>query len=133
LLVRLNNSEELELNRKAVTIRKHILCMIKASHAGHIGGALSAADMLTEKGFFDASILDTCGSLGSKLPGHPNMFYLPGIETNTGALGHVLAIGSSGKPSRAKSPSSRPSHPSLRPVPMRCSATTLDTCNRMSR
>jgi len=48
--------------------------------------------VLAEKGFFDKSLLDTYGSLGSKLPGHPNMHYLPGIETNTGALGHGLSI-----------------------------------------
>ena len=58
--------------------------------AGHKCLALYAA--LAEKGFFDKSILDTYGSLGSKLPGHPNMHYLPGIEANTGALGHGLSI-----------------------------------------
>ena len=126
----LSTQEELELKKKALTIRKHVLSMIKAGNAGHIGGAMSAADILTalyfhvmrvdpknpawpgrdrfvlsaghkclalyaalaEKGFFDISILETYGSLGSRLPGHPNMFYVPGIETNTGALGHGLSI-----------------------------------------
>ncbi len=129
-MIHLSESEELDLKRKAVTVRMNILRMIRASHAGHVGGALSSADILTalyfhimqvdpknpswpqrdrlilsaghkclalyavlaEKGFFDKSILDTYGSLGSKLPGHPNMFYIPGIETNTGALGHGLSI-----------------------------------------
>jgi transketolase len=126
----LSAGEEVVLKRMAVTIRKDILRMVKAGRAGHIGGALSSADILTalyfnimridphnpswpqrdrfvlsaghkclalyavlaEKGFFDKSLLDTYGSLGSKLPGHPNMHYLPGIETNTGALGHGLSI-----------------------------------------
>ena len=126
----LSKVEEVALKRMAVTIRKDILRMVKAGRAGHIGGALSSADILTalyfkimridphnpswpqrdrfvlsaghkclalyavlaEKGFFDKSLLDTYGSLGSKLPGHPNMHYLPGIETNTGALGHGLSI-----------------------------------------
>ena len=37
-------------------------------------------------------ILDTYGSLKSPIPGHPDMHKLPGIEANTGALGHGLAI-----------------------------------------
>ena len=127
---RLSKVEEVALKRMSATIRKDILRMVKAGRSGHIGGALSSADILTalyfkimrtqphnpswpqrdrfvlsaghkclalyavlaEKGFFDKSLLDTYGSLGSKLPGHPNMHYLPGIETNTGALGHGLSI-----------------------------------------
>ena len=58
--------------------------------AGHKCLALYA--VLAEKGFFDKSILDTYGSLGSKLPGHPDMHKIPGVETNTGALGHGLSI-----------------------------------------
>jgi transketolase len=97
---------------------------------GHIGGALSAIDIMTalyfkimqvdpqnpdwpqrdrfvlsaghkclalyatlaEKGFFSHTILDTYGALGSKLGGHPDMYKVPGVETNTGALGHGLSI-----------------------------------------
>jgi transketolase len=58
--------------------------------AGHKCLVLYAA--LAERGFFDASVLDTYGSLDSPIPGHPNMHKLPGIETNTGALGHGLSI-----------------------------------------
>jgi transketolase len=47
---------------------------------------------LAERGFFDASVLDTYGALDSPVPGHPNMHKLPGVETNTGALGHGLSI-----------------------------------------
>lgn len=58
--------------------------------AGHKCLVLYAA--LAECGFFDESILDTYGALDSKVPGHPNMHKLPGVETNTGALGHGLSI-----------------------------------------
>jgi len=58
--------------------------------AGHKCLVLYAA--LAERGFFDVSVLDTYGSLDSPIPGHPNMHKLPGIETNTGALGHGLSI-----------------------------------------
>lgn len=58
--------------------------------AGHKCLVLYAA--LAERGFFDATILDTYGALDSPIPGHPNMHKLPGIETNTGALGHGLSI-----------------------------------------
>lgn len=125
-----NQSEFLELQKKALAVRKNILRMVKAGGAGHIGGALSATDIITalyfevmnvrpqeplwaqrdrfvlsaghkclalyavlaEKGFFDKELLDTYGSLGSRLPGHPDMHQLPGVESNTGALGHGLSI-----------------------------------------
>ena len=127
---KLNNEEEIKLKKIAVTIRKHVLRMIKAGGAGHIGGALSCTDILTalyfkimrvdpqhpawperdrfvlsaghkclalygtlaERGFFDSSILDTYGALCTKLGGHPDMHKLPGVESNTGALGHGLSI-----------------------------------------
>ena len=127
---KLSNEEEIKLKKTAVQIRKHVLRMIKAGGAGHIGGALSCTDMLTalyfkilridpqnstwperdrfvlsaghkclalygtlaERGFFDSSILDTYGALCTKLGGHPDMHKLPGVESNTGALGHGLSI-----------------------------------------
>ena len=58
--------------------------------AGHKCMALYAA--LAEAGYFDESILDTYGKLNTKLPGHPDMYKLPGVEANTGALGHGLSI-----------------------------------------
>jgi transketolase len=58
--------------------------------AGHKCLVLYSA--LAERGFFDKSILDTYGALDSPVPGHPNMHKLPGIESNTGALGHGLSI-----------------------------------------
>ena len=58
--------------------------------AGHKCLVLYSA--LAERGFFDKSLLDTYGALDSRIPGHPNMHKLPGVETNTGALGHGLSI-----------------------------------------
>jgi transketolase len=58
--------------------------------AGHKCLALYAT--LAEKGFYDKSLLDTYGALCTKLGGHPDMHKLPGIESNTGALGHGLSI-----------------------------------------
>ena len=58
--------------------------------AGH--KAMCQYAVLAERGYFDKSILDTYGSLHSRIPGHPNMQELPGVEANTGALGHGLSI-----------------------------------------
>jgi transketolase len=59
--------------------------------AGH--KCMAQYAVLAEKGFFDKSVLDTYGSLGTRIPGHPDMHKLPGVEANTGALGHGLSIG----------------------------------------
>lgn len=120
----------LELKKAAARCRKNILRMVRAGGHGHVGGALSAMDIITalyfdqmkldpgndkapdrdrfllsaghkclaqyaalaERGFFDQSVLDTYGALASLIPGHPDMHKLPGIEANTGALGHGLSI-----------------------------------------
>lgn len=58
--------------------------------AGHKSMAQYA--VLAEKGYFSKEFLDTYGALKSRLPGHPDMHKLPGIEANTGALGHGLSI-----------------------------------------
>ena len=58
--------------------------------AGH--KCLALYGTLAEKDFFDSSLLDTYGALGTKLGGHPDMHKLPGVESNTGALGHGLSI-----------------------------------------
>ena len=58
--------------------------------AGH--KCLAQYAVLAERGFFDKAILDTYGDLGAKIPGHPDMYKLPGVEANTGALGHGLSI-----------------------------------------
>ncbi len=59
--------------------------------AGH--KCLALYSTLAEKGFFDKSLLDTYGSFKSIFPGHPDMHKVPGVESNTGALGHGLSIG----------------------------------------
>lgn len=58
--------------------------------AGH--KCMAQYAVLAERGFFEEEILDTYGHLHSKIPGHPDMEKLPGIEANTGALGHGLSI-----------------------------------------
>jgi transketolase len=124
------DDERRELERAAVRVRRAILRMLKPGRAGHIGGALSCADILTalyfkvmrvdprrpnwpgrdrfvlsaghkclalyavlaERGFLDECVLDTYGAHCTRLGGHPDMHKVPGIETNTGALGHGLSI-----------------------------------------
>ena len=119
-----------ELALAAARARRLVLRMIEAGQSGHVGGALSAIDIVTAlyldelsidpanplapdrdrfvlsaghkalaqyavlalTGFFPPEILDTYGSINSPVPGHPDMHKLPGIEANTGALGHGLAI-----------------------------------------
>ncbi|MHB8129926.1 MAG: transketolase [Mobilitalea sp.] len=60
--------------------------------AGH--KCMAQYAVLAEKGFFPKELLDTYGKLHTKLPGHPDMHKLPGVEANTGALGHGLSIAS---------------------------------------
>ena len=57
---------------------------------GHATGALYT--VLCAAGYFPESWLDTYMQPRSMLNGHPNRNYLPGVETNTGPLGHGLAI-----------------------------------------
>jgi transketolase len=57
---------------------------------GHCAPALYAT--LAEKGFFPKEDLKTYSQFGSKYIGHPNN-KIPGIEMNTGALGHGLSVG----------------------------------------
>jgi transketolase len=118
------------LHRQALAVRRNIVRLIRAGKAGHVGGSLSAADIVTAlyfhvmkldprqprwaerdrfvlsaghkcmvlysalaaRGYFPEDLLDTYVSLGSKLPGHPDMNKLPGVEASTGALGHGLSI-----------------------------------------
>ena len=124
------NIRVLTLELAAARSRMNLLRMVRAGGHGHVGGALSAIDIVTalyfdvmnidpedpkmeerdrfllsaghkclaqyavlaERGFFDKAVLDTYGELASKIPGHPDMYKLPGVEANTGALGHGLSI-----------------------------------------
>lgn len=124
-------SELAELRLSAARARRNVLRMLEATPAGHVGGALSAIDLvvaiyrhamrlgpanhdaperdrfllsaghkalaqyavLAEVGIIAEEVLDTYGVTDSRLPGHPDMRTLPGVEGNTGALGHGLPIG----------------------------------------
>lgn len=57
---------------------------------GHCVEALYV--VLEAKGFLKKEITETLGQYGSILSGHPTI-EVPGIEVNTGALGHGLPIG----------------------------------------
>jgi transketolase len=57
---------------------------------GHASAALYAA--LAEAGFFPATALDGFMKPLSPLNGHPNRTKVPGVEANTGPLGHGLPI-----------------------------------------
>lgn len=57
---------------------------------GHCTGAFYAT--LAEAGYFDRALLDTYMAPLSRLNGHPNRNYLPGVETNTGPLGHGMPV-----------------------------------------
>ncbi|MBI1169989.1 transketolase [bacterium] len=57
---------------------------------GHATGALYT--VLSAAGYFPEDWLATYMQPKSRLSGHPNRNYLPGIETNTGPLGHGLPV-----------------------------------------
>ncbi|MBT0769327.1 transketolase [Kineosporia sp. J2-2] len=57
---------------------------------GHSAGALYAT--LAAAGFFAEAELDTFAQPLSALNGHPNRVKVPGVETNTGPLGHGLPV-----------------------------------------
>ncbi|MGP0719209.1 transketolase, partial [Escherichia coli] len=48
--------------------------------------------VLAEAGFFPVEWLETYQHANSHLPGHPVRQKTPGIELNTGALGHGLPV-----------------------------------------
>ena len=57
---------------------------------GHTAGALYAT--LAHCGFFARRELETFASPQSALNGHPNRTKVPGVETNTGPLGHGFPV-----------------------------------------
>ncbi len=111
-----------ELEGRARSIRKRIILMNSKSGQGHTGADLSETDILTalyfrimnckedhfilskghgvggyycalaEAGYFPEEWLDSYLGFESKLPGHPVRQKTPGIEFNTGALGHGLSV-----------------------------------------
>ena len=48
--------------------------------------------VLSKRGFFSEKVLDSYGDFNSILAGHPTR-KVPGIEVNSGALGHGLSVG----------------------------------------
>jgi transketolase len=58
--------------------------------AGH--KAMAQYAVLARRGFFPEGLLDSYGTLDARLTGHPDMHKTPGVEANTGALGHGLPI-----------------------------------------
>lgn len=58
---------------------------------GHCSGAFYS--VLAARGFFAESLLGTYMDPLSRLNGHPDRNKLPGVEANTGPLGHGLPIG----------------------------------------
>lgn len=120
----------LRLRDGARMIRRRDVEMINASGLGHVGGDLSAADIVTTLylavlnidpsdpnyrerdrfvmskghssgvlyialascGFFDPALLDRYMEPLSPLNGHPDRKAVPGVEANTGPLGHGLPI-----------------------------------------
>lgn len=111
-------------------IRRRNLALIEAAGLGHVGGDLSATDVVTTLflavldldpahpktperdrfvmskghssgvlyttlaacGFFDPELLATYMKPLSPLNGHPDAKKVPGVEANTGPLGHGLPI-----------------------------------------
>src|ERR1700754_1030798 len=57
---------------------------------GHCAGALYAT--LAHRGFFPREALSTFMAPLSALNGHPNRTKVPGVETNTGPLGHGFPV-----------------------------------------
>lgn len=55
--------------------------------------ALALYVILAEKGFIPPEEISTFLQHKSRLNGHPNRVKVPGVETNTGPLGHGLPIG----------------------------------------
>jgi transketolase len=119
-----------ELSRLATAVRRRDLQMVHNAGLGHIGGDLSATDILVtlyfgvlridphtpddperdrfilskghcagalyttlaHAGFFPLAELDTFAQPLSRLNGHPDRNKVPGVETNTGPLGHGLPV-----------------------------------------
>ncbi|MBX3427066.1 MAG: transketolase [Pirellulales bacterium] len=119
----------LDMQRKAIRLRRSLLTAIAGAGAGHTGGSLSCVDILSvlynrvlnvspatagdplrdryvqskghsvealyavlaDRGFFPEAELATLCQYRSPFVGHPTR-KIPGIEMNTGALGHGLPI-----------------------------------------
>lgn len=79
--------DKMNIDPKNPTMAGRDRFMLSAGHK-----CLAQYAVLAERGYFDKAVLDTYGELGTKIPGHPDMHKLPGVEANTGALGHGISI-----------------------------------------
>lgn len=110
-----------DLEKIAKEVRKDILFEVYNANSGHVGGALSCADILVaiyfnlinegdkivlskghasaalyaalaEKGFFQKEELATFRKINSRLQGHPSYVKTPGIDASSGSLGQGLSV-----------------------------------------
>ncbi len=110
-----------DLEKIAKEVRKDILFEVYNANSGHVGGALSCADILVaiyfnlinegdkivlskghasaalyavlaEKGFFPKEELATFRKINSRLQGHPSYVKTPGIDASSGSLGQGLSV-----------------------------------------
>lgn len=110
-----------DLEKIAKEVRKDILFEVYNASSGHVGGALSCADILVaiyfnlinegdkivlskghasaalyavlaEKGFFPKEELATFRKINSRLQGHPSYVKTPGIDASSGSLGQGLSV-----------------------------------------
>ena len=79
-ILRINPKDPTAMNRDRFIMSK-----------GHAAGALYVT--LARQGFFSTDMLSTFMKPLSRLGGHPDRTKLPGVETNTGPLGHGLPVG----------------------------------------
>ena len=56
---------------------------------GHTAPGLYSA--LAQRGFFDPEELKTLRKIGSRLQGHPDMKYIPGVDMSSGSLGQGIS------------------------------------------
>lgn len=127
----LTREEIKELNEISRELRCTSLRMIHKRQAGHPGGSLSAAEIMTvlyfkvmridpenpnwderdrfllskghasamfyatlaKRGFFPEEELQKWGELDCHLQGHPDRLKTPGVDMNSGILGHGVSIG----------------------------------------
>ena len=78
--------EQMDINKEKVnTIDRDRFVLSK----GHASPLLYA--VLAEKGFIDQEDLKGFRHIDSKLQGHPNMNYVPGVDMSTGSLGQGIS------------------------------------------
>src|SRR5437868_13484291 len=127
---RIDTEKVEKLQKLASSVGRRDLQVVHGAKLGHVGGEMSAIDILVTlyfavlridpnrpndperdrfilskghsvvalyttlayRGFFPREELDTFAQPLSKLNGHPDRNKVPGVETNTGPLGHGLPV-----------------------------------------